>query len=69
MSGSNDRDELLALLALTIGTIMEDEVDAAVSRFPKSFPARLKLFESLAAAGCDIAALAVAGQALLRRSS
>lgn len=60
-------DEVLALLSLAIGSIMEDEVDAAVTLLPHDRSERSARFDALGAAGLDIAALAKAADVLLRR--
>lgn len=67
MSDTDTTDEALALLSVIIGTIMEDEVDSAVSSLPAAADARQARFAGLAAAGRDIAALAAAGELLIRR--
>jgi hypothetical protein len=64
---SDPIDEALAALSVGIGTIMEDHVDAAVTRLPNAHAERLARFESLGQAGQDIATLAGAAKALLRR--
>ena len=62
-------DEATALLSVAIGTIMEDEVAAAVSALPGAGEARAQHFAALQRAGQDIAALAMAAEALLRRAA
>lgn len=69
MSDKDTTDEALALLSVIIGTIMEDEVDSAVSSLPAAADARQARFAALGAAGRDIAALAAAAEVLLRRRS
>lgn len=67
MSDVETTDEALAMLSVIIGTIMEDEVDSAVSGLPADAAARQARFTALGAAGRDIAALAAAAEVLLRR--
>lgn len=60
-------DETLALLSVAIGSIMEDEADAAVMALPTDKNAVQARFSALAAAGRDIVTLAAAAEVLLRR--
>jgi len=62
-------DEMLAMLSVAIGSIMEDEASAAVSMLPAAGADRSRHFEALRRAGSDIAALAVAAEVLLSRSA
>lgn len=61
--------EVLALLSVAIGTIMEDEVDAAITILPPAPDERFARFATLGQAGRDIAALARAAEVLLRQLS
>ncbi len=61
-------ERMLPLLSLSIGMIMEDEVDGALTLLPAAAEARSERFQALAQAGRDIAALAEAADVLLRRS-
>ncbi len=60
-------DEVLALISVAIGTIMEDEVDAAIMILPAAAGERAVRFSALRQAGRDIVALADAAEVLLRR--
>jgi len=62
-------DEALALISVVIGTIMEDEVDNAVTALPIEFAERVKLFSAFEQAGGDISVLAAAASVLLRRAA
>lgn len=57
----------LELLSVAIGAIMEDEVDKAVSSFPRSAEDIRLRFSALETAGEDIRRLAAAAEVLLRR--
>lgn len=60
-------DAAVSLLSVRIGMIMEDHAGESVMGLPQSRPERLKRFERLRRAGSDIAAMASAAEALLRR--
>lgn len=67
MAEQDRTDETLALLSVAIGSIMEDEVDAAVTALPTGIDDIEARFSALCAAGRDIASLAAAAEVLLRR--
>lgn len=60
--------ELLALLAVRIAAIMEDEVEQAVLRLPSAASDMAALFQNLKAAGHDIVSLSSAATTVLRRA-
>lgn len=62
-------DETLSRLSVLIGTIMEDDVDCAVTALPADAERRTARFARLNRAGRDITALAEAAHVLLRRSA
>jgi len=61
-------DKVLPLLSISIGIIMEEELDAAVSALPVDRDAQRARFADLQRAGQDIAALAQAAEVIIRRS-
>ena len=67
MVGEDVVDPALQLLSVAIGMIMEDHADEAITRLPADPEARRERFDRLHAAGRDIAAVAEAARALLRR--
>jgi len=67
MARTDSFTETLAALSVAIGAIMEDEVDAAVTCFPRSADAIRARFAALENAGDDIRRLAAAAEVLLRR--
>ena len=60
------QDELLALLSVRIGMIMEDHVDEAVTVLPERQSECVERFRKLRQAGRDVVALADAAEVLLR---
>lgn len=66
-SRRSDRERALALLSVEIGILMEDHVQQAILSLPAGNRERRERFERLRLAGNDIAAMAAAAEALLRR--
>jgi len=67
MARRDSTAETLAALSVAIAAIMEDEVDGAVTSFPRSADAIRARFAALETAGDDIRRLAAAAEVLLRR--
>jgi hypothetical protein len=64
-----DDREALALLSVTIASIMEDEVEQAIVALPPDHAACIMRFASLRSAGRDIDIVGAAAEVIIRRGA